>query len=449
MQTEFEDTGEVNPNNYGESFNPFESSSTGFQQPQYPGELPSVPTGLNPEGGIAQEEASIPQDFESSVIADTTDFNVGNYKQNIINQAKLNNLQRKQADNTLKGIDKVEIGEITYPDEWRPGRNIQEGKGIFGKQGGFGSGEGKLSEIPGKLATLKESMEGKGVFGKEDGFGSGSGALARIRNRIKDNKLYDEVTESGQDWGVTDTWGGGGLRKRGIFTGKEDGFGTGRGALSQWSPFEQGFGSGEGKLAQWSPIQNIKEGQGLFGQEGGFGSGEGALANFFDFNRMKPKTGPLGGQAFATPGEGLFGKEGGFGSGEGALANILGNIKANGKGLFGKEGGFGSGKGKLSKTSSALKNLGQKLFGKKASKVTKPLEKLLGSLTKERKYLGGESILQAARELGASSRGRASLGGSPEDFYYGGGGAGGYSPNLNPIMPVGMQSHHDFKKGLK
>ena len=104
----------------------------------------------------------------------------------------------------------------------------------------------------------------------------------------------------------------------------------------------------------------------------------------------------------------------------------------------------------LIRTSNILRDLGQKLFGKKASKVTKPIEKLLGSLTKERKYLGGESILQAARELTAGSRGGASLGGSPEYFYYGGGGGGGYSvPNLNPIIPVGMQSHHDFKKGLK
>ena len=32
----------------------------------------------------------------------------------------------------------------------------------------------------------------------------------------------------------------------------------------------------------------------------------------------------------------------------------------------------------------------------------------------------------------------------------GGGGGGRYSvPTLNPIIPVGMQSHHDFKKGLK
>ena len=437
MQTEFEDTGEVNPDNYGESFNPFESSSTGVEQPQYPGELPYVPTELNPEGNIIQEEVNIPQDYESSLLEqpEAGDFDflgIETMKRNIINQAKLNELKRKDNENTLKGIDKV---EITPPKQWKPGLNIQEGKGIFGKPGGFGSGQGKLSELPGKIADFKESMQGKGIFGKEDGFGSGSGALARIRNRIRDNRLYDEFTESGQDWGVTDTWGDGGLRKRGIFTGKEDGFGTGRGALSQWSPFEKGtgifgkeggFGSGEGALSEWSPFQQ------------GFGSGEGKLAQWSPFQNIKE-------------GKGIFGKEGGFGSGGGALANILSNIKTEGKGVFGKEGGFGTGQGKLNKASSALRDLGQKLFGKKASKVTKPIEKLLGSLTKERKYLGGESILQAARELTAGSRGGDSLGGSPEDFYYGGGGGGyGYSaPTLNPIIPVGMQSHHDFKKGLK
>jgi len=277
-------------------------------------------------------------------------------------------------------------------------------------------------------------MQGKGIFGKEDGFGSGSGALARIRNRIRDNKLYDEVTESGQDWGVTDTWGGGGLRKRGIFTGKEDGFGTGRGALSQWSPFEKGtgifgkeggFGSGEGALSEWSPFEQ------------GFGSGEGKLAQWNPFQNIKE-------------GKGLFGKEGGFGSGEGALANILGNIKTEGKGVFGKEGGFGSGLGKINVASSALKKLGQKLFGKKASKVTKPIEKLFGSLTKGRDYLGGTSILQAMREMPQYSRQASAMQGYGEPDLYYGGGSGGYSPpSLNPIMNTGMQSHHDWKKGKK
>ena len=146
----------------------------------------------------------------------------------------------------------------------------------------------------------------------------------------------------------------------------------------------------------------------------------------------------------------MFGKEGGFGSGEGALANILGNIKTEGKGVFGKEGGFGTGQGKLTVASSALKKLGQKLFGEKASKVTKPINKLLGSLTKGRDYLGGESILQAVRELGGGRGSQGYSGGGMDDFYYGGGAGQGYSsPNLNPIMNVGMQSHQDFKKGLR
>ena len=377
------------------------------------------------------------------------------------------------------------------------------GQGLFGKDSGFGSGAGKLSEIPGKLATMKETInskldrfagwepgqgeclfgkeggfasgegalsqwepfghmkEGKGLFGKDKGFGSSKGKIGGVIKRIKDNILYDKLKAEGRSWGELDTWGGGGLRKRGIFTGKEDGFGTGRGALSQWSPFEkgmgifgkeggfgsgegalsqwspfqQGFGSGEGKLAQWSPFQNVKEGKGLFGKEGGFGSGEGALAGLAE--NIKG-------------GKGLFGKEGGFGSGQGALANILGNIKTEGKGVFGKEGGFGSGLGKINVASSALKKLGQKLFGKKASKVTKPIEKLFGSLTKERDYLGGTSILQAMREMPQYSQQASAMQGYGEpDFYYGGGGGGYTPPSLNPIMNTAMQSHHDWKKGKK
>jgi len=369
------------------------------------------------------------------------------------------------------------------------------GEGLFGKPGGFGSGSGKLSEIPGKLATIKETInskldrfanwepgQGEGLFGKEGGFASGEGGLSQW-------EPFGHMKEG-----------------KGLF-GKEEGFGSGKGALSKlgtpegYSPFQQGFGSGKGKIAEWA--KGIKDREtGIFGKDDGFGSGKGALANFFDFSRMKPKTtGVFGGTGKAklmpstTPGEGLFGREGGFGSGSGALSqwspfqqgfgsgegklaqwSPFQNIKegkgvfgkdegfgsgsaafakmaqrlSEGKGLFkGKEAGFGSGKGKLNKWSKALKGIGQSLLGKKGSKVTKPFSKLFNSLTKERKYLGNESILQAVRDLTSGVGGQASVGDYGSQFY---GGSPGYNiapPTLNPIMNVGMQSHHDFKKGSK
>ena len=43
---------------------------------------------------------------------------------------------------------------------WKPGKNIAAGKGIFGKEGGFGSGQGRLSNLGGMLSKAFTPVQG-------------------------------------------------------------------------------------------------------------------------------------------------------------------------------------------------------------------------------------------------------------------------------------------------
>ena len=59
-------------------------------------------------------------------------------------------------------MGKFGTGEGTIAN-WKPGQNIQEGKGIFGKEGGFGSGSGKLSQIFGGNKNKTTPVDGGAV----------------------------------------------------------------------------------------------------------------------------------------------------------------------------------------------------------------------------------------------------------------------------------------------
>ena len=72
---------------------------------------------------------------------------------------------------------------------WKPGQNVQEGRGIFGKEGGFGSGEGNLSQWFGRNRgeenlnnTINNTIEEAPV-------------VASNNNKKLINNLENEITE--------------------------------------------------------------------------------------------------------------------------------------------------------------------------------------------------------------------------------------------------------------
>ena len=99
----------------------------------------------------------------------------------------------------------------------QPFGHMRDGRGLFGKPGGFGSGQGWLSgvgqggdQFMGQFGTGQGTLanwtpfdewtpfqKGTGIFGKESGFGSGEGALANWEPFAKDSPLAEALAGKG------------------------------------------------------------------------------------------------------------------------------------------------------------------------------------------------------------------------------------------------------------